>query len=87
MSTTALTTHAEAVTRSRQKSVSNPWIGFAVVVVSAVMDLLDSTIAQTAAPATPDARLDLPSVALAAAGGFALVCPLIEGRQQGWPAW
>ena len=38
-------------------------------------------------PATPDARLDLPSVALAAAGGFALVYPLIEGRQDGWPAW
>ncbi|HEX3805048.1 MAG TPA: MFS transporter [Solirubrobacteraceae bacterium] len=38
-------------------------------------------------PATPHARLDLPSVALVAAGGFALVYPLIEGRQQGWPAW
>lgn len=38
-------------------------------------------------PSTPDARLDLPSVALAAAGGFALVYPLIEGRQDGWPAW
>ena len=38
-------------------------------------------------PATPHARLDLPSVALAAGGGFALVYPLIEGRQQGWPAW
>ena len=38
-------------------------------------------------PATPDARLDLPSVALAAAGGFALVYPLIEGRQDGWPGW
>jgi MFS family permease len=40
-----------------------------------------------APPATPHARLDLPSVALAAAGGFALVYPLIEGRQDGWPAW
>ncbi len=38
-------------------------------------------------PSTPGARLDLPSVALAAAGGFALVYPLIEGRQDGWPAW
>jgi predicted MFS family arabinose efflux permease len=37
--------------------------------------------------ATPGARLDMPSVALAAAGGFALVYPLIEGRQDGWPAW
>lgn len=40
-----------------------------------------------AAPATPDARLDLVSVGLAAGAGFALVYPLIEGRQQGWPAW
>jgi MFS family permease len=40
-----------------------------------------------APPATPGARLDLPSVVLAAAGGFALVYPLIEGRQQGWPLW
>ena len=38
-------------------------------------------------PATPDARLDGVSVGLVAAGGFALVYPLIEGRQQGWPAW
>jgi MFS family permease len=37
--------------------------------------------------ATPHARLDLLSVTLAAAGGFALIYPLIEGRQQGWPAW
>ena len=27
------------------------------------------------------------SVALAIAGGFALVYPLIEGREHGWPAW
>ncbi len=39
------------------------------------------------APATPDLRLDPPSVMLAVAGGFALVYPLIEGRQYGWPAW
>jgi len=38
-------------------------------------------------PATPHARLDVLSVALAAAGGFALVYPFIEGRQQGWPVW
>jgi MFS family permease len=40
-----------------------------------------------APPATPGARLDVPSVVMAAAGGFALVYPLIEGRQDGWPAW
>jgi EmrB/QacA subfamily drug resistance transporter len=39
------------------------------------------------APATPGARLDASSVALAMLGGFALVYPLIEGREHGWPAW
>jgi EmrB/QacA subfamily drug resistance transporter len=38
-------------------------------------------------PATPGARLDAPSVLLAMAGAVALVYPLIEGRQDGWPAW
>ena len=32
-------------------------------------------------------RLDLPGVALATTGLFLLVYPLIEGREQGWPAW
>jgi MFS family permease len=39
------------------------------------------------APATPGLRLDTPSIALAMAGGFALVYPLIQGREHGWPAW
>jgi len=39
------------------------------------------------APATPDAKLDVVSIGLAMAGGFALVYPLIQGRQDGWPAW
>ncbi len=39
------------------------------------------------APATPGLRLDIPSVMLAMSGGVALVYPLIEGRQYGWPAW
>jgi EmrB/QacA subfamily drug resistance transporter len=39
------------------------------------------------APATPNARLDAPSVVLAVAGSVALVYPLIEGRAHGWPAW
>jgi len=39
------------------------------------------------APATPGLRLDAPSVTLAMVGGFALVYPLIQGREQGWPAW
>jgi MFS family permease len=37
--------------------------------------------------AAPGAKLDVPSVVMAAAAGFALVYPLIEGRQDGWPAW
>jgi len=32
-------------------------------------------------------RLDLTGVALATGGLFLLVFPLIEGREQGWPAW
>jgi MFS family permease len=38
-------------------------------------------------PATPGLRLDAPSVTLAMVGGFALVYPLIQGREHGWPAW
>jgi EmrB/QacA subfamily drug resistance transporter len=32
-------------------------------------------------------RLDLAGVALVAAGSVAVVLPLVEGRQQGWPLW
>jgi predicted MFS family arabinose efflux permease len=32
-------------------------------------------------------RLDLPGVGLVTAGLFLLTFPLVEGRQQGWPAW
>jgi EmrB/QacA subfamily drug resistance transporter len=32
-------------------------------------------------------HLDLPGVALLAAGLVAIVLPLADGRQQGWPAW
>ena len=39
------------------------------------------------APATPGAKLDPLSVVLAMAGGVALVYPLIQGRQDGWPVW
>ncbi len=39
------------------------------------------------APSTPGARLDAPSVLLAMVGSVALVYPLIQGRQDGWPAW
>ena len=39
------------------------------------------------APSAPGAGLDVPSIALAIGGGFALVYPLIEGREHGWPAW
>jgi MFS family permease len=38
-------------------------------------------------PATPGAKIDAPSVALAMAGGVAVVYPLIMGREHGWPAW
>jgi EmrB/QacA subfamily drug resistance transporter len=39
------------------------------------------------APAAPGLRLDASSVTLAMVGGFALVYPLIQGREQGWPVW
>jgi EmrB/QacA subfamily drug resistance transporter len=39
------------------------------------------------APAAPHGRIDPASVALAMVGGVALVYPLIQGREQGWPAW
>ena len=39
------------------------------------------------APSTPGVRLDILSVLLAMLAGSALVYPLIQGRQQGWPAW
>jgi EmrB/QacA subfamily drug resistance transporter len=39
------------------------------------------------APAAPRAKLDSLSVALVTAGGVALVLPLIQGREDGWPLW
>ncbi|MEA2159081.1 MAG: hypothetical protein QOD66_1461 [Solirubrobacteraceae bacterium] len=39
------------------------------------------------APATAGVRLDAPSVLLAMVGSVALVYPLIQGREHGWPAW
>jgi EmrB/QacA subfamily drug resistance transporter len=38
-------------------------------------------------PAARGGRIDLVSVALAAVGVFALVFPLVQGHQQGWPGW
>jgi EmrB/QacA subfamily drug resistance transporter len=52
MSTTTLTPHSISARTRRQTAGRNAaWLGFVVVIASAVMDLLDSTIAQTAAPA------------------------------------
>ena len=50
MSTTTITTHSPAAIRTRRR-LSAAWLGFIVVIAASVMDLLDSTIAQTAAPA------------------------------------
>jgi EmrB/QacA subfamily drug resistance transporter len=48
-----MATQLEAPTalRARTPSISSVWLGFIVVIAASVMDLLDSTIAQTAAPA------------------------------------
>lgn len=40
-----------------------------------------------AEPAAARARLDVVSVGLAMLGAVALVYPLIQGREDGWPAW
>src|SRR2546421_11466987 len=48
MTTTTLTRSPAASARTPNRAV---WLGFLVVLASAVMDLLDSTITQTAAPA------------------------------------
>jgi EmrB/QacA subfamily drug resistance transporter len=50
MSTTTISTPSKAAVQTRLR-LSAAWLGFLVVLASAVMDLLDSTIAQTAAPA------------------------------------
>lgn len=50
MSTTTISTHSPVAISSRLR-LSAAWLGFMVVIASSVMDLLDSTIAQTAAPA------------------------------------
>jgi EmrB/QacA subfamily drug resistance transporter len=39
------------------------------------------------APSAAGKRLDVPSVVLAMAGGVALIYPLIQGREHGWPLW
>src|SRR3954449_4647484 len=39
------------------------------------------------APSAPGARIDLPSIGMATAGCFALVYPIVEGRELGWPVW
>src|SRR3954468_8172792 len=39
------------------------------------------------APASPGERIDLPSVGMATVGGFALVYPIVQGRELGWPVW
>src|SRR5436309_34648 len=49
--TTALDPPAAAAVRPHAAASRAVWTGFAVVLAASVMDLLDSTIAQTAAPA------------------------------------
>src|SRR6185312_5896774 len=77
MSTTTISTHSPAAGRTRPR-LSPAWLGFLVVLASAVMDLLDSTIAQTAAPAIQRA-LGRRRVLLVGMGGFigaSMLCAL-----------
>src|SRR3954469_4852335 len=39
------------------------------------------------APTMPGERIDLPSVGMATVGCFALVYPIVQGRELGWPVW
>jgi EmrB/QacA subfamily drug resistance transporter len=39
------------------------------------------------APSARDTRIDLVGAVLAGVGMFLLVYPLVQGREQGWPAW
>src|SRR4051794_19179200 len=39
------------------------------------------------APSMAGERIDLPSIGMAALGCFALVYPIVEGRELGWPVW
>ncbi|MFC4943998.1 MFS transporter [Pseudonocardia sp. GCM10023141] len=41
----------------------------------------------TVAPVAAGSRLDLPGVALAAAGTVLLIFPLVQGHELGWPGW
>ncbi len=52
-----------------------------VVIIAAAL----RWVPNTTSPRPP--RLDLPGVVLATTGLFLLTFPLVEGRQQGWPAW
>ena len=54
-------------------------VGIALIVLA--VRYVPNTVSERAT------RLDLPGVVLATAGAFLLVFPLIEGREQGWPAW
>lgn len=54
-------------------------VGVAVLAVAA------RVVPESRAPRPP--RLDLPGMLLVAMALFAVVFPLVEGRQQGWPGW
>src|ERR1700744_1320926 len=84
MSTTTISTHSRVAARTRPQ-LSAVGVGFLVVRASAVMDLLDSTIAQTAAPAI---RRDLGGSYAAlewitAAYALAMAAPLLLGSRLG----
>jgi EmrB/QacA subfamily drug resistance transporter len=49
--------------------------------------LVGRRVLPRSAPVAAGGRLDAASVLLAMAGGFALVYPLVEGRELGWPWW
>jgi EmrB/QacA subfamily drug resistance transporter len=56
-----------------------------IPVGAAVLAVAARVVPESRAPHRP--RLDIPGMLLVALALFAVVFPLIEGRQQGWPAW
>lgn len=54
-------------------------------VAAIALALVNRTIPETKAPGKP--KLDLPGMILVTGALTAVVLPLIEGREQGWPLW
>ncbi len=57
------------------------------VPVGAFVLVAGAKLLPSVAPSASSRRLDSRASALAAAGAFMLVYPLVQGRELGWPLW